>query len=327
MTEMADPANKQMDEIAARMGRLEEAMARLTANLGGLTQGVLSAAHDTLFSQVAYLGDHRALTYLRNGQKIFVDTRSVDIGTHLLFGGTWEPNYMAAFARQINAGDTILDIGANHGVYALAAGVQVGPKGHVYAFEASRHFSELIRASISINGLDGVVSIINAAVSATTGKAILSFDDHWSGAGHLVGRPETGGPPPALDPLPRPLALPQKSKSEEVRCVALDDYFADPTSRIDVMKMDIEGAEGLALKGMSKLLERSPRVRIMMEFCPQMMSGFDCDAAETIAMLEAGGFMCWTINPDSSLAPARWQAMLESPDMIRNILVSRQNVA
>ena len=325
---MADPSNQRMDEIAARLGRLEEAVTRLTANLGGLTQNLLSAAHDTLFSQVAYLGDHRALTYLRNGQKIFVDTRSVDIGTHLLLGGTWEPNYMAAFARQINAGDTILDIGANHGIYALAAGVQVGPKGHVYAFEASRHFSELIRASISINGLDDVVSVVNAAVSATTGNAVLSFDDHWSGGGHLVGRAESGAPSPSSTPesLPRPLALPQKSKTEEVRCVALDDYFTDSAMRVDVMKMDIEGAEGLALKGMAKLLERSPRVRIMMEFCPLMMSGFDLDAVETIAMLEASGFMCWTINPDSSLAPAQWQALLETPGVIRNVLASRQKV-
>jgi FkbM family methyltransferase len=326
---VTEHSGRQDDEIIARLRGLEEAIVRLTTNLGGLTQGLASVAQETLMSQAAYLGDHRALTYLRNGQKIFVDTRSVDIGTHVLLGGTWEANYMAAFARQIRAGDTVLDIGANHGIYALAAGAQVGPRGRVYAFEASRHFSELIRASISVNGLDDVVTIINAAVAASTGEAVLGFDDQWSGRGHLVAPADTGAiaPPAVPEPLPQPLGLPEELRKEAVRCVALDDYFADPAFTIDAIKMDIEGAEGIALQGMARLLERSPAVRIMMEFCPLMMSRFACDAADTIAMLDAGGFMCWTINPDSSLAPARWQALLESPDMIRNVLASRQNVS
>jgi FkbM family methyltransferase len=207
--------------------------------------------------------------------------------------------------------------------------VQVGPQGHVYAFEASLHFSELIRASISINGLDRVVSVINAAVAAATGEAVLSFDDHWSGNGHLVFPSDTEETPSTAgsERLPRPLELPRKSKTERVRCIALDEYFPDPAMTIDVIKMDIEGAEGLALKGMAKLLERSRQIKIMMEFCPRMMLNFDCNATDAIAMLEAGGFMCWTINPDSSLAPSRWPALLEAPDTIRNVLISRQNVA
>jgi hypothetical protein len=134
-------------------------------------------------------------------------------------------------------------------------------------------------------------------------------------------------PPAVPERLPPPLGLPEEVRTETVRCVALDDYFADPAFTIDAIKMDIEGAEGIALQGMARLLDRSPAVRIMMEFCPLMMSRFACDAADTIAMLDAGGFMCWTIGPDSSLAPVRWPAMLESPETIRNVLVSRQNVA
>jgi FkbM family methyltransferase len=46
-----------------------------------------------------------------------------------------------------------------------------------------------------------------------------------------------------------------------VRCIALDDYFSDPAQRLDVIKMDIEGAEGLALKGMANLIGRSRTLR------------------------------------------------------------------
>jgi FkbM family methyltransferase len=241
----------------------------------------------------------------------------------------WEQEYMAAFARQICPGDTVFDIGANHGVYALAAGIRVGPTGHVHAFEASRHFCDLIRASISVNGLDDVVSVVHAAVAAVTGEATLRFDRHWSGGGHLVSSAGSGeeASGDTAERLQNPLGLPLSFETERVRAIALDEYFPDPGATVDVIKMDIEGAEGVALQGMARLVERSRRLKIMMEFCPRMMSRFPCDAASTIAMLEAAGFMCWTINPDASLTPARWQGLLDAPDAVRNILVSRQAVA
>ena len=78
---------------------------------------------------------------------------------------------------------------------------------------------------------------------------------------------------------------------------------------------------------MARIIDRSPDLRIMMEFCPAMLSRFACDAHCVVQFLASRGFMCWTINDDSSLAPARWEALLEEHDRIRNIMVSRRALA
>jgi FkbM family methyltransferase len=307
-----EPADK-LSEIEQRMKRVEELLARITSQCEALIQGRQQNIQEVLFSQVAYLGDHRALTYLRSGQKIFVDTRSVDVATHLMFGGYWEPHYATAFSRFPKPGHVVLDIGANHGFYALLAASRVAPNGHVYAFEPNPRFHPLIKASISVNGLDGVITLVDKAVADREGEVMLAFDDHWSAGGHL-----RAGVPNATT------ALRPGEQTCAVQAVVLDRLF--PELRVDVMKMDIEGAEGPALSGMTALIERSPDLKIMMEFCPLMMSAFKQDAGFVVEFLDSRGFMCWTIGDDGSLAPARWQALLAQHDKVQNVIVSRQGV-
>lgn len=303
--------------LALRIARIEDALSGISSNLATMTQAYTGAVQGILRSQVAYLGDHRALTYLWTGAKLYVDTRSIDVGSQLLFGGMWEPNYVTAFCKLLKPGDTVLDIGANQGVYAVLAAPCVAPRGHVYAFEPSQNFFELICASVHVNGLDGLVTVERLAVAEAARDTDLVFDQYWSGAGHLADvRPE------------RPsVHRSGHVQTETVHCVALDEHFGDRLAKIDAMKMDIEGAEGLALKGMAKLIDRSPRVKIMMEFCPAMLARYDCDAQFVIEFLRSRAFMCWTIQPDGALAPARWEKLLEDPDLIQNIMVSRQGLA
>jgi hypothetical protein len=113
---------------------------------------------------------------------------------------------------------------------------------------------------------------------------------------------------------------------ETVKCVSLDNYLGGKLDKVDVIKMDIEGAEGLALKGMSKIIDRSRNLKMMMEFCPAMMAGFECDASFVVQFLESRGFMCWEIGVDGGLLPARWQKLMEEPKAIRNVIVSRQGL-
>lgn len=301
-------------ELSARLRRVEEAVASMSANLAALTQAYGNGLRDVLFSQVAYLGDHRALTYLRSGHKIFVDTRSVDIGTHLMWGGQWETDYVTAFLNLLRPGDRVLDIGANHGVYALLAASKVGPSGHVYAFEPSRNFCDLIRASVSVNGFDERVTVVNSAVADREFDTELLADVHWSGGGHLAGE---GGDARDTD---RGLVR------EAVHCIRLDDYFTGPADTVDVVKMDVEGAEGLVLKGMAELVERSPGLKFMMEFAPDMLARFACDATFVREFLQSRGFKCWTIRPDGGLVPASWGSLLGGARALQNIVVSRQSL-
>lgn len=305
---------QKLEQLLARVARIEEAISQSSSQIAQLVQVYNHVLQETYFSQAAYLGDHRALTRMRSGQLIYVDTRSVDIASHLLFGGTWEHHYAVAFERLLRPGNIVLDIGANHGVYSLLAANRVAPNGHVYAFEASRDFCELIRASVSVNGLGRLITLENRAIADRAFETTLQADVQMSGGGHLV--PDGDSDLTATSS--------QGVRSEQVTCIALDDYFDDPAQRVDVIKMDIEGAEGLALKGMTRLIDRSPTLKVMMEFCPHMLARYPCNAGFVIDFFDSRQFMCWTIKPDSSLVPARWESLLATPDVVQNVMVSRQ---
>jgi FkbM family methyltransferase len=307
-------ANNTLEEFSRRFQRIEALLARLSHDLGVLIQSRQQVVQDVLFSQSAYLGDHRALTYLRSGQKIFVDTRCIDVGSHLLLGGVWEPNYATAFARLLKPGQIVLDIGANHGFYALLAAGQVAPGGHIYAFEPNPRLNSLIKDSIAVNGLGSLITLVEKAVTDREGEMSLVFQDRHSAWGHLqAGSPQAGTP----------------SEQSDLTCsvegVVLDRYF--PDLRVDVVKMDIEGAEGGALTGMAGLIERSPEMKIMMEFSPRLMSRFNQNAEDVADFLLSRGFACWLISADGSLMPAQWPSLLAEREAIQNIIVSRQAVA
>jgi FkbM family methyltransferase len=297
------------EDLAARVVRIDATVTAMASTLQTVLQ-MSGAQRDIFFAQAAYLGDHRALTYIQSGQKIFVDTRSVDIGAHLLLGGMWEANYAYAFGRLLKPGDTVLDIGANHGFYALIAASRIAPGGHVYAFEPSRNFYELIRASVAVNGLGDVVSVENVALGDREGEVTLTYQPGWTGGANIG----ASAPPAAGSGL----------ESEAVRCVVLDSYLGHKLAKVDVIKMDIEGAEGIALKGMSGIVDRSPDLKMMMEFCPAMLSRFHCDATFVVDFLRGRGFFAWTIDDEGGLEPVRWEKLLEDRDAIRNIVVARR---
>jgi FkbM family methyltransferase len=305
-------AEQMLALIDERLQRIETAVRELVAARGELARTLSAMLH----SQAIYLGDHRALTFLQNGQKLFVDTRSIDVGTHLLLDGWWEANYMAAFGRLLRPGQTVLDVGANHGIYALVAAKRVGPQGRVFAFEPNPGVCELLRASVSVNGLGDIVQVVQAAVADAEGDAELQFDEHWAAAGHL--RPENQEKRAAREH--------GVARSERVRLVSVDGFFRAKPFAVDVVKIDAEGSEGLVLEGMKQVIERSPRLRIMLEFCPSMLARYSRDANFVVRFLDERRFMAWSIADDGAVMPVSWRSLLDEPDRVRNVIASREAI-
>ncbi len=281
--------------------RLEEAIAYFAFRVNRIND-----------SQSIYLGDDTAVTFLDDGTRILVDTRSLDIGVHLLTLGRWEPPYTALFSRLVRPGDTVFDLGANHGVYALMAARLVGPGGRVHAFEPNPRLARLVDMSLRMNGFSPWAQLHQIAASDRTGTARLVFTDAYSGGGSLAASEgQRDGSAEARHGV-------------DCRLVPLDEVFTDPSMRVDVIKMDVEGHEGLALRGMSRLLARSPDVRIMMEFGPQMMRSSGVGAPEVVALLEGLGLSAWTIGEDGGIAPVAWADLAAQTTGLQNILAARQ---
>jgi len=154
----------------------------------------------------------------------------VGAGEHGYWLGSYEMNKRQAFEREIKPGAVVFDIGANVGFFSLLAAVLAGIKGKVYAFEPLPRNVLFLRKHAALNQLD-TIEVFEAAVSDHSGEA--TFDQGASTAmGHLADSGEL-----------------------KVKMVCLDDMLSEgKINPPDFIKVDVEGAEFLALSGARKLL-------------------------------------------------------------------------
>lgn len=137
----------------------------------------------------------------------------------------------------LRPGDTAIDCGSNQGIYACAFSAAVGPKGRVLAIEPIPWQAERIRANLALNAF-GHCEVVEAAVSDSDGSAELRFRSEDVSAS--ITRIDSG------------------SRSLPVRTVSLDSLIAaHNVGPVALVKLDVEGAEVLALRGAAQLLSRA----------------------------------------------------------------------
>ena len=199
------------------------------------------------------------------------------------------------FQKYLKTGMTFVDLGANVGFYTFLARSIIGQKDRVFAFEPYPRNAELIRASIGENSFHNNVTLVEAAVSDENGKASLYLSPDASSENSLLDLEFRYD-----DDAKKEEGLGRKGQQEKraitVDVVTVDDYFEKKVgdTRVDVIKMDIEGSEYRAFKGMSsKVLRDNDRMILMLEFWP---NGFRKDNhdpyefLETLAKSPGGGF-------------------------------------
>lgn len=169
------------------------------------------------------------------------------IQQHIYFLGYFDPIGIKFIKNQLYEGEIFIDIGANVGAYSLVASRFVGRSGKVIAFEpASKSFLRLTK-NISINGLKNIIAERKAVLDKNTRIDLYVSGNHNLGMTSIFHHDSESG------------------ITENVEAVTLDDYVEkNEISRINTVKIDIEGSEMLSLKGMQKILERI-RPRILIE--------------------------------------------------------------
>ena len=205
-----------------------------------------------------YLGRNEALTYLVDETPILVNTDDSGCPMHFLVGGRDEENFFSVLLSFRKPRMAFLDVGANLGVYSL----RLAPyfrSGSINAFEPIARIRDLFTRSVLLNAYGPVVSIHPYAVSDRDGEAILSIPrDHAGGA-------TLGGPG-------------RQTRDETVSLRKLDDLF--PADIVcDMVKLDVEGHELHALRGMKRIMARSPNCIVMFEKLGSN-SGIEADVFE-----------------------------------------------
>jgi len=163
---------------------------------------------------------------------IYVRLDDWAIGARIAVRRTHEPHVTRVIRALLQPGTVMIDIGANIGYYTLLAAARIGSTGKVIAFEPNVDNCTLLHKSLQANNFANVV-LHNVAVAEVEGVVSLHISDSNGSIvpDHLLARPY------------------------HVRTVRLDDVLRDET-RIDLIKMDIEGAEGRALQGMHRVIQR-----------------------------------------------------------------------
>ena len=211
-----------------------------------------------------------------DGHKLFLDEWD-SLG--LFLHGSYEEFETETLKKIIKKNDIVLDVGANIGYFTLLFAKLVGENGKVYAFEPEPTNFDLLKKNFETNGYKNVI-LVRKALSDKTGKTKLFLSNKNAGEHMMVGTKEN-------------------RHSIEIEMITGDDYFRDFSGQINFIKMDIQGAEIDALRGMSSLLQKMNEIKIMIEFAPKWLKNFGNDPLELLSLLNEYDFKLSEIDRSS----------------------------
>ena len=199
------------------------------------------------------------------GLKYYLDDKD-SLG--LSVSRTHEKTETEIVKQVVKEGDIVIDVGAHIGYYTLIFAKIVGNKGKVFAFEANKKNFEVLEKNVLKNNFKNIICE-NMIVSDKIGKVqMYSLDS--STANRLF---DEGN-----------------NENIEVDSITLDEYFKKRSKKIDFIKLDIQGAEPLAIKGMNKIIEDNSELKIIQEWWPDGIKKFDIEPTEHIINLQKKGY-------------------------------------
>lgn len=190
--------------------------------------------------------------------RIAVDLFDATISWSILEHGAFEPDVVRLYRRVLSAGMSVVDVGANIGFHALHAASLVGASGHVTAIEPDPHATALLRLSASLAPLAlAPIEIVEAALSDQAGSLVHSdLGNAGNGGARFTAKSRA-----SLEPHVHGVA----PVFRDVRAIRWDDEHLD--THIDFVKIDIEGHEPFAVRGMERSLARH-RPLVLSEVAP-----------------------------------------------------------
>ena len=212
-----------------------------------------------------------------DGQKLYLDKE--DSLLLSIRKDRYDKFAIECLKQVIKKGDIVVDVGANIGYYTLILAQLVGELGHVYAFEPEPSNFELLSKNVKENKHNHV-TLVQKAVSDKNGKINL-YVSKRNLASHRIFDGE------------------DKRKSIEIDVTTLNEYFKNFEKPIKFIKIDVEGAEGAALLGASKIIKNSKNLVIMMEYFPKLIKKFGGAPEEVLKSLLEKKFKLLNINQEN----------------------------
>ena len=207
-----------------------------------------------------------------NGYKMIFNLADRD--SYLLYFNDITERYQTPyFLAFLNEGMVVADIGANNGYYSLLASSNLN-RVSIFAFEANPALVTQLNTVITINNLQDKIEVVEGAVNDQPGTLHFDFSNlNHQGTGHAVNNPK------------------EKSKLSLVNSVVFDDWFENSKFElIDVVKIDVEGAEMNVLRGMKRSLESQAISVLFIEVHKNVLPDFNTNADELYEFLDNHGY-------------------------------------
>ncbi len=268
--------NGRIADLARRLRKLTDQPAFRAEPMSVLTRAAhLGAAH--------LLGRNPSFHLTSSGRERLrapADLRYTTITAFLL--RDWVEPELRALDRLLSPGNVFIDVGANIGLYALKAARLVGPTGRVLAFEPGAEAYDHLVANLAMNAYPWAAPM-KVAASDAAGQAVL----HHVPLGH---------DPQAFSLI----ANARATDGEVVETVTLDSLIDRAgLTRVDLIKIDVEGAEPLVIAGARDLLARL-RPAVIFECNAHINAGGEAGAAgEAWTMLSSAGYRFFRLIGDA----------------------------
>jgi FkbM family methyltransferase len=227
------------------------------------------------------------------------------IDRNILILGTYDADLHNALERLLQPGMTALDVGANLGEIALHMAARVGPTGQVHAFEPVPAIFNRLEQHITRNRLENILHPHPLALSDQTGQTEIAFADSSAdnqGLASITNLTDKAGPLRTVIPTR-----------------TLDDFVQrERINRIDLIKIDIQGAEPRFLTGAQNTLNRL-RPQLLMEFSPDDLRQANLTSRNLAQQLASLGYEIHPLakhGPAPALNPATLPESFAAPNVL-----------
>ncbi|HYL77455.1 MAG TPA: FkbM family methyltransferase [Bryobacteraceae bacterium] len=208
------------------------------------------------------------------GISFLLDPRDL-IAVSILRGGAWQPEVWNSLSPSLSEGAVFLDVGAHIGYFSMKASPRVGKTGHVLAFEPNPETLVLLRDNVTANHAGNVIV---EPIACTEHEQTLTL---------YAGPPSnTGMSSLAQDNVP----VEGAPKSYTVPCRPIDDVVRQlKLTRVDAIKIDVEGAEVGVLRGAMNTLRRF-HPKVVVEVVPEQLDKLHTTPGDVIAAFHQAGY-------------------------------------
>lgn len=254
--------------------------------------------------RAVYLGHDRLLVRISIGRRRFafvVDASDRLLTPWFVASGRYEVELTRYLTRTVRPSDNCLDVGANFGYFSVLMARLARP-GRVIGLEPDPAVARLARDNLRINGLDGPAEVRSCAATADGQPLRLFRRFGRSGNTSII-----QSPPSFTDLMDEPPVEPFDAQG-----VRLDDLLPALDGRVDLIKIDVEGAEHAVLSGASATLADNPKLKLLMEWSPGQLTTAGSRPQAIADLLQPSGFQPYRITRNREIR-LEWAELMALP--------------